>query len=240
MGTFARRAASKPVMDRVGRLLLLLPIALAACARVTGSGTSASEVAEVICEPDGTRVATGSVRPRPDGVHLRIDNRRTGPVYVYHRQAGEIGNVQDVGPGVAEAVAEEGPGAWELICVAPNEYPADDGPWVGLEVVDPDGLWVQDRPDCEHPTGTHPDYLEDFEGGTPPGVVGDPVELAREDIPAQAIEVLPRDVLERAGYPEALPRLVRLVRDGRVLAVQRYASDGAGGWIDRGVDYCEV
>jgi hypothetical protein len=218
---------------------LVLAVALLSCGRAGGTGATAPDLAEVACETDATRVLTGSVKVQPDGVHVEVDNRTDRPVYLHHRYDGRELNVQNLPPGLSEVVIQEGPGSWEVICSSPDRYPADDAAWVPLDVSDPDGIWVSDRLACEHSTNTHPDYVEDFEGGTPPGTPGDPVELARDAIAGGAFEVLPDDVLERAGYPDALPVQVRLVRDGRIIAVQYFAQAEGGGWIDRGVDFCD-
>jgi hypothetical protein len=51
--------------------------------------------------------------------------------------------------------------------------------------------------------------------------------------------VLEDDVLERAGYPEAESLLVRVIRDGRVVAIGRWQAADDGRWIDRGAEYCD-
>jgi hypothetical protein len=140
---------------------------------------------------------------------------------------------------VTEAVSTADPGPWSVLCVPRNDYPVEDDPWAALDVVDPDGIWVPDALGCETSTASHPDYREDFEGGTPRGVEGDPVELSRTSITGAGFSVRDDDVLERAGYPEAEGVLVRVVRSGRVVAIGRWQQDGRGGWIDRGAEYCE-
>jgi hypothetical protein len=220
---------------RAGILLTLVAVA---CGQAVDPG-EVTDVAQVTCEQNDTRLLTETVRAQPDGVHFRIDGLREGRVSVYYRRGEAVRHLQEVQPGESRSIVTAGPGPWELICVAPSRYPAENDPWVPLRVIDPDHLWVADELDCEHPTGTHPDYREDFEGGTPTGQDGELVELARESIRASAMSVLPGDVLEPAGYPEGPSAQVRLVREGRVVAVARFQADGQGGWIDRGVDYCE-
>ncbi len=220
------------------RAVLVGVLALPTCARVTGVGEDPAAVAEVTCGADATHVETASVQVQADGVHVEVDNQTERRVYVHYRIGQLERNIQDLDPGTSEAVVTDGPGTWELICSRPNQWPHPDDPREPLEVTDPEGLWVSDLPDCEHPTNSHPDYREGFEGETPSGEEGDPTDLAREDIEG-AFEVRSDDVLEPAGYPEAEGFQVRLVRQGRVLAVAGYQADGQGGWIFRGVDYSE-
>jgi hypothetical protein len=111
--------------------------------------------------------------------------------------------------------------------------------WVGLEVVDPEGLWLADRPHCEHPTGLHPDYVEYFEGGLPKGEPGDPVELARERLPEEFPGWQEGDEVEPAGYPESSPRNVRVRRGDQVVAVASYRDDERGGWFFGDILYCD-
>lgn len=223
------------------QIVLAAALVLPACAGATAPPEQGSPVANVTCVDGATQLLTETVQTQSDGVHFRVDNRTDETVYLHFRLGSELGNLQNLEVGVSEAVVmSEGPGSWELICTPAEIYPDEDDEWVPLGVVDPDALWVPDDPGCEHPSGVHPDYVEDFEGGTPSGEAGDPVDLARADVPGNAlIDLLPDDVYEPAGYPAALPRLVRVTRDGRVLAVARYADDGAGRWIFRGVDFCE-
>jgi len=216
-----------------------LALVLAACASPTDLAEGATDVAAVRCEPSGARVQPEAVSVRSDGVHLSIDNRTDRKQSVYMRIAGAIGPLTEVDVGVTETVSTSGPGSWELLCVAGNAYPTEQSPWVGLEVVDPEGLWVSDVLECDEIAASHPDYREDFDGGTPAGQTGDPVELSRASITAAGFPVLEGDVIERAGYPEAESVHTRVVRDGRVVAIGRWQAADDGRWIDRGAEYCD-
>lgn len=153
-------------------------------------------------------------------------------------------DIRPMGP--VEAGASDGvvaafpPTTWGLLCLAGDACPDEDAPWADLLVVDPDGVWVSDVLDCDVSTASHPDYVEDFEGVTPQGRQGEPVALARAGIAAAGFPVMTDDVLERAGYLESEPIHVRLVRDGRIMAIGSFQADGKGGWIDRGAEYCEA
>lgn len=221
-------------------VLLAAAVGLSGCGSPEDRGRGAPLVAEVVCADGGARVGTAAVQPQADGVHLRLENREPTGRYVYYRVGEDIRSLTELPPGTSERVVAAEPGRWELVCVTPEAYPDDTSPWVALDVFDPRALWVPaDVEGCEHPSSVHPDYVEYFEGGTPQGEARDPVELARELAPQEVPGWRPGDVIERAGYPEASPRLVRVVRDGRVVAVLDYRDDDRGGWYYGGVTYCE-
>jgi hypothetical protein len=237
-------AGTARVFDRVTRRMTkaiggALVLLLAACASPTDVAEEATDVAVVRCEPSGTWVQPAAVSVRSDGVRLSIDNRADRKLSVYTRIAGAIGPLTQVDVGVTDTVSTSRPGSWELLCLAGNAYPTEQSPWVGLEVVDPEGLWVSDVLECDVIAASHPDYAEDFEGGTPAGQTGDPVELSRDSIAGAGFLVLEDDVLERAGYPEAESVHVRVVRDGRVVAIGSWQAADERRWIDRGAEYCD-
>jgi hypothetical protein len=214
-------------------------LVLTGCGTSDGTADNATALAEIRCETSATVTRAAPVRVQPDGVHLRVENATDRAVAVYRLADGEIGPLVEADVGVTEAVSTAAPGPWGVLCMPRNDYPVEDDPWAALEVVDPAGTWVPDVLECATITGSHPDYRADFEGGTPRGVEGDPVELSRTSITGAGFPVRDDDVLERAGYPEAEGVLVRVVRSGRVVAIGRWQQDGRGGWIDRGAEYCE-
>ncbi len=194
----------------------------------------------MVCEQDRTLVETPVVETQRDGVHVRIDNRGEGERAVYLRVDAAIRHLHQAPEGISEAtVSEFGPGRWDVICVRANVYPEDDGPWTSWEVNDPDDLWVPMRLGCLYPTGEHPDYREDLEGGRHLGEPRDPLHLAREELPEAVPGFSDGDVVEPAGYPDAAPRRFRVVRDGEITAVAWYRFDGQGGWFFGGIEYCE-
>lgn len=159
--------------------------------------------------------------------------------------------------GTMELARTVPPGYVQVACVGPGEpetleevdeggglywpYPGEDD-WVILEVVDQDGHWTDDTLACEHPTGEHGDYPWDLADlPMPEGESGDPVDLARRDLPGMLGDlrlIRGGDVVEPAGY-QGVPGRVRLVRDGEILATIWYRSDGRGGWHQGGVEYCD-
>lgn len=191
-------------------------------------------VAEIVCW-DGTELLTPVVRAQPDGVHLRVDNRTGAERYIYEQADPTSAlNQHQAPPGISEAVSIEGPGSWRVICSPPSLYPGEDSPWVELEVADPEGIWVPDEPACQLTENTHPDYVEEL----PKGEAGDPLELAKRELPEWMPGSRPGDVVEPAGYPQADPPQFRIMRGGQVVAVAYYRHDGREGWLFGGIDYC--
>ncbi|HLV57981.1 MAG TPA: hypothetical protein VKY81_03765 [Natronosporangium sp.] len=192
----------------------------------------APAMARIGCADGRTRVLTPTVAAQPDGVHLRVDNSSSDRT-LYLRRGGEIVMVNRAPAGTSEAVATEPPGSWELACVVPTADPEERRGWIRLEVTDPLGLWVPADPDCEQPLRTDINYLVE-----PEGRPGDPVDLAAEDLAHTFPEWSPADTFEPAGYPQAVPRLVRVVRGGTVIAVAEYLRGSTGGWYLNSFAHC--
>lgn len=183
------------------------------------AGGSIPVVAHVVCEDDVVTVEPDRVRARADGVHVEVRNATRSPDVAFSfsgpgRRGDEIAVTTS---GVA--VAQMAPGRNRVWCTSGTH---DGGPVGILEVVDPDGLYVPPDPRCpgDRLLWTH----VDFEFASPEK--GDLVKIARRGFTG----LRSGDVVERAGYPESDPALVRVVRRGRVVAVADYERVG-GGWL---------
>src|SRR5919201_1047728 len=178
--------------------------------------TTIPNVASVVCDGTNTEVTTPVVEPQPDGVHISVEN--TGGT--------NLGiEVKDVGgenatAGTSETVWQLSPGSSQVRCT-PNGNEAP-GAYQALEVQDPEHLWVSNELDCNAVTGVNADYVPGATGDTTP-----PIELLQEHVTG----LEPNDVLEAAGYSEAPNPQVRVVRDGTVIAVYQFMSDGQDGWL---------
>ena len=221
--------------------VFLLAIAAALCLPACGAGeeaepagstdssdpkTALPDIALVVCDPTGTRLATPTVKPQPDGVHLQIEND-TGSersISVLDPQGGGMGQGAPVGR--SELVVDLGPGTLEVACADPR---ADAKSGSLLEVVDEDGLWISTKLDCTVGFSGVSDYAPDARGDA------DRLTAARDGLGSYT---QPGDVLEPAGYPEAETPLYRLVRGGEVLATVNLLDDGAGGWLPSTVNGC--
>ena len=196
------------------------------------------DVARVVCDQDGTRLLTSQVRPHADGVHIRIDSRLAPEDVSF--AVGEIGGSEAAG----EQVWPIPPGPVEIGCW---ESFAEEPDYVSLEVVDPQRLYVPAELECLEAVGSSGGGVASSGGSygkAPEGDPRDPVEIAREFFESAFGPLGEGDVVEPAGYPEAEIRQVRLVRDGRTVAVAEYADasfaggEKGSGWIGEGYQAC--
>lgn len=208
------------VISRVGKGRI------GATATSPGAGSLAAalpDVASVVCDPSGTTVLTPDVRPQPDGVHFRVDNR-TGE-HLGFEVDGSGG--RNAPPGAHEL--EDGawvlaPGAIQVRCFdARQHHPWISSGWASMTIRDPQGLWVPDQVTCEYSSM----QISDFVSGAK-GEQGDPVDVARRAMSGFLEE---GDQVLLAGYPEAVSPEVAVVRDGAVVATLKLLSDGQDGWL---------
>ncbi len=181
--------------------------------------TAAPDLARVVCGTDQmTSLATPVVRPRSDGVHIETTNATSTDRSI---------DVEEVGGGnapigVSETVWQVGPGTTRVRCFDGRADAGADVGWVSLTVIDPVGLYRSAELDCSSSTLGTLDY-----GAGAPGQQGDPVALTK----ALVTGLRPADVVETAGYPEATERLVRIVREGAVVAWFGWTEAENGGWL---------
>jgi hypothetical protein len=222
------------LLSRVGRGAGATP---AAAATAPSSALDAlPDVADVVCDGDGTHVLTPQIRPQPDGVHFRIDNR-TGVHLGFEFRFGESGAGGDNAPvGTSEITRSDVPPGDVLVTCwdfrGQPALPKDPDEFVTLAVVDEDGIWTSPNLDCGDAgwvTGTG-DYGEGAKG-----VVGDPVDLAKDHF--QGLRAT--DLVRSVGYPQEEQPVVGVVRDGTTIATAEYLSDGEGGWLLSTVSRCQ-
>ncbi len=181
------------------------------------------DVGVVICDESGTRLATERIRPQPDGVHFRTDNRTDGALSF---QIDDIGGT-NAPPGLHEVEGGEpwsiAPGTVRLRCQAPEEDAGAEGGFATMTIEDPGGLWVPDRVECQRVVGSDGGYRAAGAGSR-----GDPLELAREQFTRL---IRPGDEVRKAGYPQAPDPTFALVREGKTFATVQVNRDGQGGWF---------
>jgi len=211
---------------------LALSLGLTACgAGETTGGVGSTEgsepeaalpdVARVVCEDGATRVETPSVKPQEDGIHLQIVNETAEDLGL------EIGEAQgepvmgtNADRGTSTEILELPPGSIWLAC---RHREAVD-PWVEIQVVDQDGLWLEGTgapmPCTVGALGTS-DYGPDTRG------YPTPIEAVRRHYEER---IRPGDVLEQLGYPDEVTPNFALIRDGVTIAAFEVGSY-AGGWL---------
>jgi hypothetical protein len=185
--------------------------------------TPLPDVAEIVCDGTTTEVLTPQVKPQPDGVHFRVDNRTE------KRLGFDVRNGFGTGaePGVHEIEEGRGmditPGTRAIRCIDYDvaDVSSDEG-YVPLVIVDQDGMWAPDQLDCEVEGGMvigHSDYV-----GGARGESGDPVDIA-------ATHAEPGDEVRPAGYPDSESSKVVIIREGRPFSLLEFDPDGFGGWL---------
>jgi hypothetical protein len=229
-------------MHRILVLLVVALLGLTACGAGedadSGSGgpaestepapTALPDVARVVCDENGARLETTSVRPQPDGIHFEIVNETGSERSVAIQNAQGTGTGMGVPAGTSTHVVDVEPGALTVACTDPATEP---GAGEALEVVDEDGIWVSTRLGCAEQFSQVVDYIQGASGETT-----DPLEAAEKAVEEFGLE--PDDVFERAGYPDTDTARVRMVRDGEPIAVVDLIDDGTGKWLVSMVTGC--
>jgi hypothetical protein len=187
-----------------------------------------AQEAQIVCDAAKTRVLTPTVAAQADGVHISVDNRSKERLQFQVRPGSWGGQAL---PGVSELAFPFGTGAWQDL--GPGEVEVRClSEWSGgfhrvgvrfatFTVVDPGGRWVSTLLECSKPEVKMLYGRADKQMDDP----RPPVTIARSRI----VGLQPGDLVEPAGYPRALNPVVRVIRDGKVIAVA-YFEKAAGGW----------
>ncbi len=186
-----------------------------------------ADVAQVTCDGTSTQVLTPDVAAQSDGVHISVTNTSSSDLSLQFKDVG--GDNAPVGTN--EVVWPIAPGPLQLRCMDPNADAGTPGGYVQLGVYDPQGFYVPFDLQCAtgQAVGGNADYVTGAKGEQ-----GDPVDITKKN----ATGLLPSDTVEAAGYPQAPERIVRVVRDGNVVANFHYVDDGRGGWLRNSYNAC--
>lgn len=184
------------------------------------SPVEALSVLQVACDGTRTDVPTPLVRTQPDGIHIHFTNT-SGREQTFGIE-GAFGGETIPAVGGTFVYATFGPGSYQLTCGGTTASP--------FAVVDPGGLYTASELLCDSQFSSTSDY-----GAGARGPRGSLLDVARTELRG----LQPGDVVEHAGYPQAAgDQLVRVVRQGQVVAVLGYADDGHGGWLIGGTRTC--
>jgi hypothetical protein len=218
----------------VGAVVVGLITVAIACSGDPPAPTEAGpSVGFISCAADGAHVPS-PVAARSDGVHLVVTAPdqldpflAADPPVALGLLPGEFGPmVLDTSSG--DAVSELGPGVYRIGCrdgTTDTMLPVT----ASLTIIDPGGLWVDDRLTCADRSMGSYDSGEGAEGEH-----GDLVAAFRRHVTG----LLPTDHVTPAGYPATKARKVRIVRQGTVVAVGTYVQPEPGNWLLSVVEKC--
>lgn len=194
------------------------------------------EVLDVRCTAAGTTTSAPAVKPGPAGVRVRVVNETDTSLNVTLKTESSGSGGEVSGGAERETVEPLAPGSVDVACYDPTD-PAQDPPSspgylervASFDVVDQDGLWVADTPECpdDHFVGVAGSFTPD--AGMP-----------REDLPdaiRERAHLAPDDEVRAAGYPEQANAPLVVVRDGRVV-VSATPIELEQGWEIGGMQGC--
>ena len=220
-----------------------------ACADVSSTATPPSTeppntpsptqptVLEVTCNADGGRLSTDVVVAQAEGVAVRfVTDTDVDALWAFSWRAEAAGAGDRVPDHVVYLPIPPGRGA-QLSCtpvIRGHESEASDDRWTAaVEVIDPNGHWVDDRLSCRSAMGFS---ALGTVAPTPVPISEAPTEVAKV---LSGYGVDPGEV-RRAGYVEAQAPPFVVVRDGRILARVRTMPAGDGTVIvDPSAHLCE-
>ena len=179
-------------------------------------------VAEFTCDGTGTIAPSSlTVDAQMDGVHVAVTN--LADERISFTVGGSESTTYVVGDGGAdpgerkEIVLALPPGDADVSCVLGSKGGIDNSPIANLRVADPAGFYIPIGIDC--PVSSEaPDDATSFKG--------DPVEVARQHLSGLEFD----DAVERVGYPSSDEPVVRVVRNGDVVAMATLQDIGQDGW----------
>lgn len=235
---FERDGSDVP-LDYLITAITAVPVRFVPPAEVPPPSVSVAPVAQealrVTCDRTAIGVDARSVAAGPRGVHVVVENTSTQPLslVVAADPQGPV-NATPVEPGITELALQPPPGDVVLYCIA--EFGEVGTDLIEVEVVDPQALFVQFDLTCPgRPVSERSIPIAAWDHVDPAGAP-DPVEFLR----SHAQGLLPSDVVEPAGYPEAADEVVRVVREGAVVGAFGEPYRQFGEWTVGGVWCSEI
>ena len=187
----------------------------------TSASTLAADILEVRCDGDTTTILTPTVRARPDGVHVLVNNLSDGPLAIEWDGGGEGARRGD-----SRHVLAVPPGAARFRCMSDMDATgsATTG-WASFTVLEPP-RWVSPEIGCP----TQSTGIIDYTAGASAAIgVDDPLAAAIDYADAVAmaddLEVVP------AGYATTEQRAFVVFEDGVPTMSLTFTTDGSGGWL---------
>lgn len=206
---FVGSGDDKPAIDYTIDSIVAVPVRIIGPIEVEPAPVdpSTADALHVICDQRAIDIE-GRAVARPAGVLVEVENA-TGDALIFNVAPGPEGpwGGMAVPSGTTELALQAPAGSVTVRCSG-NDWATDE---IEVEVLDPLGLFVPSQLACPGESA--------LAGGIPVSAwqstdpVPEPIEFVRTHLEG----LLPSDVIERAGYPEAIDPVVRLVRDGAVV-----------------------
>ena len=191
----------------------------------TDTSAEPSNVAEFTCDSTGTIAPSSlAVDAEPDGVRVAVTNLADEPIAFTASGSDDslmyvVGGQGEVEPGERkEIVLGLPPGDAHVSCRLASAGAIDTSPMGDVRVEDPAGSYIPIGMDCPMSSQSTKDATS-FDG--------DPVDVARQHLSGLEYD----DAVERAGYPLSDKPIVRVRRNGDVVAMGTFRDDGQGGWL---------
>lgn len=169
---------------------------------------SPGDALHVTCGGGSISLDAMSVAAQAAGVHVVVENTSGDPLFfqLAPERLGPWGGTE-VQPGITEIALQAPPGTLTVRCWTEGS-PADE---IAVDVLDPEGLFVPFTLTCpSEPELANTISVAAWKGSEP---APEPVEFVRSRVEG----LLPSDIVERAGWPEAPNPAVRVARDGAVV-----------------------
>ena len=228
-------------MNRILVLLAVALLGLTACGagEDAGSGgpaesttsepTALPDVARIVCDENGARLETPSVKAQPDGIHFEIVNEAGGERSLSIQNAEGTGTGMGIPAGTSTQVVDIEPGALTVVlhrsCHRAGRRRGARGRGRGRHLgLDPS----RPVPSSSRRSSTT--------SRAPPA--RPPIRLVAARKAVEGFGLEPDDVFERAGYPDTDTARVRMVRGSEPVAIVDLIDDGTGKWLVSMVTGC--
>lgn len=188
----------------------------------TRTTTSASvAVGLAVCSDERTELQMPTVRLSRDGLRLRIRNETERPLYYVYNGPNDVGGGGVAPPGSFEQLLSAIAGDVTFRCTELAKRHT-------IRAVDPDNLRPSPELECKRRATALPTATGETRG--------DLVAFTKRIL---AANLLPGDEVERAGAPVVEFPVVRVVRDGRVVAAVTFAEPRRGVFEVSSIESCK-
>jgi hypothetical protein len=189
-----------------------------------------------------TRVLTPKIAAQPDGVHFVVDNQLGAEAsFSVEYPSGAVLGGMNAPKGENRGIEPFPPGKIKIVCEPPRYEAAHKLEYASMEILEGKSGYRTTELECSG-GGLVQSGGGLYAAGEVEGKKGDPVDMTKRRFSDQIKE---GDVVEVAGYPRVAhsqilgnSRYVRVLREGKVVAVMQYLRHG-GGWLEGEYSACQ-